>query len=122
MTPMNQIRRYCTSRDRAKLVYSKLDILFDRTNHSIMKKYIVILLSLLTINCIYAQDFFYTVGQDAIDQNQSTPEIGAVAGEDITANDSLLVKLLAIFGLDGFITGSTNGATNYISYIINIAL
>lgn len=87
-----------------------------------MKKYIVILFSLLTVNCIYAQDFFYTVGQDAIDQNQSTPEIGAVAGEDITANDSLLVKLLGVFGLDGFITGSTNGATNYISYIINIAL
>lgn len=48
--------------------------------------------------------------------------MSTVIGEDTTDDNSILVKLLEIFGLDNFISGSNTGATNYISYIVNIAL
>lgn len=87
-----------------------------------MKKILFVLICISTIQCIYAQDFFYNVWQDAINQNQATEDIGTVVGEDSTDSESLMVKLLWVFGLDTFITGSDTGATNYITYIINIAL
>jgi len=87
-----------------------------------MKKILFALICISTIQCIYAQDFFYNVWQDAINQNQATEDIGTVVGEDSTDSESLMVKLLWVFGLDTFITGSDTGATNYITYIINIAL
>jgi len=77
---------------------------------------------IVTMQCLYAQDFFYNVWQEAINQNQATEDVGTVIGEDSTDSESLMVKLLWVFGLDGFITGSDTGATNYITYIINIAL
>ncbi len=117
---MNQICRHSVSRNRSKSICSKFDILSHTTHHSIMKKILLAVLCIVTINCIQAQDFFYNVWQDSI--NQSTEDIGTVIGEDTTNSESLMVKLLEIFGLDTFITGSDTGATNYITYIINIVL
>jgi hypothetical protein len=87
-----------------------------------MKKILFIIICISSISCIQAQDFFYNVWQDSINQNQSTEDIGTVMGEDTTDSESLMVRLLWVFGLDTFITGSDTGATNYITYIINIAL
>jgi hypothetical protein len=57
-----------------------------------MKKILLAVLCIVTINCIQAQDFFYNVWQDSI--NQSTEDIGTVIGEDTTDSESLMVKLL----------------------------
>lgn len=119
---MNEICRYSIGRHRSKLVCGQHDILSYSTDYLIMKKFLLVLFCIGTINCIQAQNFFYNVWQDAINWNQSTEDLGTVVGEDNTSSDSMVVKLLGIFGLDTFITGSNTGATNYISYIVNIAL
>ncbi len=87
-----------------------------------MKKILFALISIIMTQGIYAQDFFYDVWQEALNQNQSTEDIGTVLGEDSTDSESLMVRLLEVFGLDTFVTGSDTGATNYITYIINIVL
>lgn len=72
----------------------------------------------------YAQDFFYDAGQQAIQQNQSTEDLGEFFGEQATNQWSLLTELIKTFQLNPFINGgqAPEGAVNYIAFIVNLAL
>lgn len=87
-----------------------------------MKKIFLLLISTIIINQIYATDFYYTIGQEAINQNQTTEDVGTLIAEDTTDTDSLINRLIEVFRLDNFTNNSDSAAINYISFIINLAL
>ena len=78
---------------------------------------------ILWIQKAFAQNEFpYAIWNEAINTPNSEDVWNAIVANQGMAEDGLLTRLIELFRIDTFIENNPDGATNYITYVINIIL